>query len=108
MFSDDENNEEEEGESGGIGVLETEGEGDEAGMVQTRQTSSKRLTSSRIRVCKTPATTTAARNVRTASKVSPASSSVFLITTISVLHKMYQIAEAVGVLLGVRKCKLIS
>lgn len=107
MFSDDENSEEEEGESGGIGVLETEGEGDEAGMVQTRQTSSKRLTSSRIRVCKTPATTTAARNVRTASKVSPASS-VFLITTISVLHKMYQIAEAVGVLLGVRKCKLIS
>lgn len=77
MFSDDENSEEEEGESGGIGVLETEGEGDEAGMVQTRQTSSKRLTSSRIRVCKTPATTTAARNVRTASKVSPASSCFF-------------------------------
>eukprot|EP00108_Taenia_solium_P003453 TsM_000577100 transcript=TsM_000577100 gene=TsM_000577100 len=69
VFSDDENSEEEEREGGGIGVSETEGEdGDEAGMVQTRQTSSKRPTSSRIRVCKTPAITTTARNVRTTSK----------------------------------------
>ncbi|KAL5107706.1 Condensin complex subunit 3 [Taenia crassiceps] len=69
VFSDDENSEEDGGDGEAIGVSETEGEdNDEAGMVQTRQTSSKRPTSSRIRVCKTPSITTTARNVRTASK----------------------------------------
>ncbi|KAH9280698.1 Condensin complex subunit 3 [Echinococcus granulosus] len=74
VFSDDENNDKKEGEGEGIVISEKEGEEDgEASMIQTRQTSSKPLTRSRIRVCKTPTTTTATRNIRTASKARVAS-----------------------------------